>query len=215
VRQRIEAAARRSGRDPHEIELCAVTKLAGLNQVREAVEAGCRILGENRVQAAEAKIREASDLRGRVLWHLIGHLQTNKAARALELFDAIESVDSVKLARKLAELSGKRGGILPILVEVKTSPEETKRGIPLAEAKEVVAVIRELPHLELQGLMTMAPWTSEEKPIRACFSALRELRDELGGAKKLPVLSMGMTNDFELAVEEGATLLRIGSAIFG
>jgi pyridoxal phosphate enzyme (YggS family) len=215
VRERIGQAAARAGRDPAAVELCAVTKSAGLDAVREAVSEGVRILGENRVQAAEPRIREAADLAGRVAWHLIGHLQRNKARRAVELFEVIGAVDGLPLARRLSDLGEERGEPVTALVEVNTSGEAAKGGFPAEEAPAALAAVRALPGLRLRGLMTMAPLTGEERPVRRCFAALRELRDGLPFAGELPVLSMGMTNDFEIAVEEGATLVRVGTAIFG
>ncbi len=215
IRERIESAARRAGRDAEEVALCAVTKTVGVAEIREAVEAGAVILGENRVQAAEPKIREVADLADRVTWHMIGHLQRNKARRAVELFGEIESVDSPALARRLSDLGQERGAPVPILVEVLTSGEDTKGGVSPEAAADVVGQIRELPGVELRGLMTMAPFTNEESRVRSSFVRLRELRDGLGGASALPDLSMGMTGDFEIAVEEGSTLVRIGTGLFG
>jgi len=175
---------------------------------------GWRVLNhENRVQAAEPKIRETEDLA--VSWHMIGHLQRNKARRAVELFDEIESVDGIALARRLSGLGEERGAPVPVLVEVLTSGEGTKSGVSPASAPDVVAEIGELPGVELRGLMTMAPFTDDEAQVRSSFRRLRELREKLGGAARLPELSMGMTGDFEVAVEEGSTLVRIGTGLFG
>jgi hypothetical protein len=215
VRERIAEAAARAGRDPAGIELCAVTKTADLDAVREAVAAGVTILGENRVQAAEPKIREAQDLAGRAVWHMIGHLQRNKARRAVELFEVIGAVDGLSLARRLSDLGVERGNPVTVLAEVNTSGEEAKGGFAAGEAPAALEEMRALPGLSVRGLMTMAPFTDDERPVRGCFAALRELRDTLPSAEGLPVLSMGMTNDFEIAVEEGATLVRVGTAIFG
>jgi pyridoxal phosphate enzyme (YggS family) len=214
VRRRIAAAARRAGRDPGSVELCAVTKTAELDAVREVVAAGVRHLGENRLQAAEPKIRDAADLSG-VCWRMIGHLQRNKARRAVELFDWIDAVDGLKLARRLSALGEERERPVRVLVEVNTSNEVNKGGFPVAEAGDALGQIRELPGMELRGLMTMAPFTDDEGAQRACFGTLRRIRDESPFAGELPVLSMGMTNDYEIAVEEGATLVRVGTAIFG
>jgi len=214
VRERIDAAARRAGRHGEEVRLCAVTKTVGVREIREVVEAGAVVLGENRVQPASPKILATEDLRPRVSWHMIGHLQRNKARRAVELFDEIESVDGVALAKRLSELGRERGASVPILVEVLTSGEGTKTGVSEEAAADVVEEIRELPGVELRGLMTMAPFTEDEQPVRSSFRRLRELRERLGGAAALPVLSMGMTADFVIAVEEGSTLVRIGTALF-
>src|SRR5262249_45821582 len=153
------------------------------------------------------------DLAGAISWHLIGHLQRNKARRAAQLFDVIQSVDSVELARRLSELGRERGQAVEGFAEVRTSPEPTKEGIAPGSAEEEIARMRELPGIVVTGLMTMAPLTDDERAIRASFVTLRKLRETLGG--NVRELSMGMSSDFELAVEEGATLLRIGSAIFG
>lgn len=214
VRERIAEAAARAGRDSAGVELCAVTKAADLPAVREAVDAGVRILGENRIQTAEPKIREAEDLAGRVAWHMIGHLQRNKARRAVELFETIGAVDGLPLARRLSDLGAERGSPVTALVEVNTSGESAKGGFAAGEAPAALEEMRALPGLRVRGLMTMAPFTDDERPVRSCFAALRELRDALPFAAELPVLSMGMTNDFEIAVEEGATLVRVGTAIF-
>lgn len=215
VRERIGEAAARAGRDPAGVELCAVTKSADLAAVREAVAAGARILGENRIQSAEPKIRAAEDLAGRVEWHMIGHLQRNKARRAARLFEVIGAVDGLPLARRLSELGAERGKAVTALVEVNTSGEKAKGGFAPEEARAALEEMRALSGLRVRGLMTMAPFTDEERPVRGCFAALRELRDSVPFAAELPVLSMGMTHDFEIAVEEGATLVRVGTAIFG
>lgn len=210
VRERIAAAARRAGRDPAAIGLCVVTKGRPLAVVREAVAAGARILGENRVQEASVKIGEARDLPAGISWHLIGHLQRNKARRAVELFDLIQSVDSLALARRLAELGLGRGRPVRVFAEVHTSGEAAKTGLAPDGAEDALAQMRALPGLELAGLMTMAPLTDDDAAIRASFAMLRGLGERTG----LTELSMGMSSDFEQAVEEGATLVRVGSAIF-
>ena len=205
-------AAARAGRDAGEIRLCVVTKGRSLDRVREAAAAGAKILGENRVQEAGPKIEAAQDLAGAISWHLIGHLQRNKARRAVQLFDVIQSVDAPSLAGKLADLGAERGRPVDAFVEVHTTDEPTKTGLPLERAEEEIAGMRELPGLSVAGLMTMAPLGGDERRIRASFAALRELRDRLGGSVR--ELSMGMSADFEIAVEEGATIVRVGSAIF-
>lgn len=210
VQERIAAAARRAGRDPAAVALCVVTKGRPLAAVREAVAAGARILGENRVQEASVKIGEATDLPSGISWHLIGHLQRNKARRAVELFDLIQSVDSLALARRLAELGVARGRPVRAYVEVHTSGEATKTGLAPDGAGDAIAAMRSLPGLEVAGLMTMAPLTDDDAAIRASFTMLRRLGERTGLAE----LSMGMSSDFEQAVEEGATLVRVGSAIF-
>ena len=208
-------AARRAGRPETDVVLNAVTKAATLDAIREAVDAGARVLGENRIQVAAPKIEQAEDLAGRVAWHMIGHLQRNKARRAVDLFERIEGVDRMSLARRLSDLGQERGAAVRILAEINVSGEESKGGFPRAEAAERVAEIRELPGVRLEGLMTMAPFTDDESVIRECFRGLREIRDGVPAAEGFTELSMGMTNDFEIAVEEGATMVRVGSAIFG
>ena len=212
VRDRVDRAAARAGRDGAEVDICAVTKRVDLPAIREAVAAGARLLGENRVQEAAEKIPQAGDLGERVRWHLIGHLQRNKARKAVDLFHAIQSVDSVALARRIAGLGKEKGCDIPVFLEVLTSDEGTKAGLPIQEVPEVVAEVRELNGLSLQGLMTMAPFTEEEAPVRKSFAALRELRERCGEPGW--DLSMGMTGDFEIAVEEGSTLVRVGTGIF-
>jgi hypothetical protein len=237
VQERIQAAARRAGRDPAEVSLIAVTKTHPLEVVQAAYQAGVRHLGENRVEEARLKIpafdewlAASSPSAQRPAWHLIGHLQSRKAADALACFDTIHSVDSFKLAERLNRLaeSSVAKPPLPILLECNVSGEASKQGFGLshwpddretwAAFLETVRGIAELPRLHLQGLMTMAPLVSDPEQARPTFAALRRLRDTL--AETFPTiewrhLSMGMTDDFEVAVEEGATLLRIGRAIFG
>lgn len=210
VLDRIAAAARRSGRDPGEIRLCVVTKGRSPAAIREAVAAGARILGENRVQEAAGKIGEGADPGAAISWHLIGHLQRNKARRAVELFDVIQSVDSTDLARRLAALGRERGRPVRVFAEVHTSGEPTKTGFAADEAGDAIGEMREALGLVVEGLMTMAPLTDDETAIRRSFAALRELAEKTS----LQQLSMGMSSDFEVAVEEGATMVRVGSAIF-
>lgn len=212
LRERIDRAAERGGRSGSEVAICAVTKQRGLPAIREAVEAGAQILGENRVQEAAAKIPEAA-LPGTVSWHLIGHLQRNKARRAVGLFDVIESVDSLELARRLSTLGSERGRRLPIFLEVLTSDEGTKSGVSQEELPELIAALVDMEGVEMRGLMTMAPFTADESRVRASFRTLRELRERHGTESW--ELSMGMTSDFEIAVEEGSTLVRVGTGIFG
>ncbi|MCS7338422.1 MAG: YggS family pyridoxal phosphate-dependent enzyme [Verrucomicrobiae bacterium] len=214
IQAKIRAAAERAGRDPAEVTLVAVTKGQPPEVVAAAAALGLRIFGENRVQEAKAKIPLCpSSLR----WHMIGHLQTNKCRDAVELFEMIHSVDSLRLALELNKRAEQAARRMPILIEVNVSGESTKFGykpeVLLRELKEINA----LPRLEIQGLMTMAPWTPEPEKVRPVFKKLRELKSEceqLLGAP-LPHLSMGMSNDFEVAIEEGATIVRIGTALFG
>jgi pyridoxal phosphate enzyme (YggS family) len=208
VRRRIAQACERSRRSPDEITLVAITKGFEVPVIKTAFDSGIRDFGENRVQEAEGKIAQLADLKPAVTWHMVGHLQSNKAKIAVELFDIIHSVDSVRLAEILNRRAQKT---LPVLLEVNVSGEATKSGFSVCELAAAVKTIKQLPNLKLMGLMTVAPAAAEPEAVRPVFRKLRELRDSLG----LKHLSMGMTDDFEVAVEEGATMLRIGRAIFG
>jgi pyridoxal phosphate enzyme (YggS family) len=206
VRNRIEAAAARSGRNAQEITLLAVTKKFPSSVIRETYALGVRDFGENYVQEFEGKAAEVADLTG-ARFHLIGHLQSNKTRVAAQLFQVVQTVDTPKLARRL----DREGKPLEVMIEVKLSPEQTKAGADPEELDELVAVVRECPNLKLTGLMTMPPWTDEAEPSRPYFRRLRELAERFG----LPQLSMGMSHDFEVAIEEGSTCVRIGTALFG
>jgi pyridoxal phosphate enzyme (YggS family) len=214
VRERIKRAAERAGRDPGAIELVAVTKNADPASIREAYEAGQRKFGENRVQDLTGK-REA--LPSDIEWHLIGHLQTNKVKEVVGRVRCIHSVDSVRLAEKIAMRAEEESKTISILVQVNTSGESAKHGVPPASAGELIEFAAALPHLRLEGLMTIGPLSGDEAAVRESFRKLARLREEwIGrGVSGLKYLSMGMTQDFEIAVEEGANLLRIGTAIFG
>jgi pyridoxal phosphate enzyme (YggS family) len=231
IRERVAVAAVRAGRNPGDVTLVAVTKTQPPEAVAEAVAAGAIDLGENRVQEALPKIAALGD-RARLHWHLIGHLQRNKARGAAEQFDLVHSLDSVRLAEALdraaAPLVAAGGPPLAVLLQVNVSGEASKDGfdLPSGIANTVqfptfladVAQILALPHLQVQGLMTIAPWSPNPEAARPVFRALRELRDDLAGrfpAANWQHLSMGMTDDFEIAIEEGATLVRVGRAIFG
>jgi pyridoxal phosphate enzyme (YggS family) len=229
LEEAIAAACRKSNRPRSEVELMAVSKTYPASTIVEAAELGLRLFGENRVQEFAAKSPDLAPLLpagsnaasdAPIAVHLIGHLQSNKAARAVELFDAIDSVDSLRLAERLNEAAAKLGKRLPILIEVKLSPEESKDGLE-PDSPEAAALLDHLPgleHLHAQGLMTIAPWGVAEDITRACFRRLRQLRDEWAAAHprlKLEVLSMGMSGDFPLAIEEGATRIRVGTALFG
>jgi hypothetical protein len=215
VRGRIGAAAERSGRSATAVTLVGVTKTVGVETVRAAVAQGLTDLGENRVQEAQAKIPAVG--RDAARWHLIGHLQRNKAGRAVELFDRVHSVDGTDVAEALSRRAVASGGPLPVLVEVNVSGEASKFGIAPAELEPLLERVAALAGLRLDGLMTVGPWVRRAEDARAGFARLRELRDRatqrLGLA--LPELSMGMSGDFEVAVEEGSTMVRVGSAIFG
>lgn len=208
VNKRIARACERGGRSPEDVALVAVTKTVGLSEIQAAYNLGVRDFGENRVQEAAAKIGQLTDLVPRPTWHMVGHLQTNKAKVAVGLFDMIQSVDSVRLAGILSRQTEKA---LPVLLEVNVSGEASKSGFTPAEVAPALDEIARLPHLEVSGLMTIAPLAADAESVRPVFRQLRWLRDELG----LEHLSMGMTDDFEVAIEEGATIIRVGRAIFG
>ncbi len=216
VRERIAEAARRAGRKPEEVTLVAVTKTFPAEAIRAAYDAGVRHFGENRVQEREAKEEQVADLEA--IWHLVGHLQSNKAARAARLFQAIDSVDSLPLAQKLDRAAASEGNrVLPILIEVRLDPAETKSGADEAELPKLAEQILRMPHLELRGLMCVPPFFEDPELVRPHFHKLRELRDALAASlgRRLTELSMGMSHDFEMAIEEGATQIRLGTALFG
>jgi len=216
----IAAACRAAGRARSEVELMAVSKTKPASALVEAAALGLMLFGENRVQEFAAKSLGIGPQRSSMKCHLIGHLQSNKAARAAEIFDAVDSLDSVRLAERLDEAAGKCGKRLPVLIEVKLSHEKTKAGL-LPESDEAAHLLEHLPdlaHLEARGLMTIAPWGAPDDVTRACFRSLRTLRDRWARAHPrlgLDVLSMGMSGDFALAIAEGATRIRVGTALFG
>jgi pyridoxal phosphate enzyme (YggS family) len=224
VRQRMAAAAQRAGRDPAQLTLVAVTKTQDPDRIRAAYNLGLRDFGENRVGEAEAK---AGHLPDDIRWHMIGHIQSRKAPRVVPLFETVHSVDSLKLARRLDRVSADRPQPLPVLLECNVSGEASKYGFAAdrwasdpAQRKTLTAACQEivaLPHLQVQGLMTMAPIVPDPEQARPVFARLRQLRDELAALfpqARWQHLSMGMTDDFEIAIEEGATLIRVGRAIF-
>jgi pyridoxal phosphate enzyme (YggS family) len=221
INQRIAAACERAGRQVSEITLVAVSKTVNVARIREAIEAGVRALGESRIQEAAAKIPELKPLSAerKVQWHLIGHLQSNKARRAVELFDAVHSVDSLNLAERLDRIAGESGKRLPVFIEVNLGGEESKTGAAPDEVLPLCEQIGKLPRLELKGLMTVPPFSDNPEDARPFFQHLRRLRDEArqAGAAEggLNDLSMGMSDDFEIAIEEGATFIRVGTALFG
>lgn len=213
VRRRLEAAAGRSGRAASSVTLVAVSKTMPVEAIREAVAAGATILGENRVQEARDKI---AALAGAAQWHLVGHLQTNKAKLAVGLFDRIHSLDSIRLAQELDRHAGEAGRRLRCLIQVNVGGEAQKNGAPEEEVRPLLETASRLPHIAVEGLMAIPPFLSDPEAVRPFFRRLRVLRDELAREGfSLPDLSMGMTHDFEVAIEEGATLVRVGTAIFG
>jgi pyridoxal phosphate enzyme (YggS family) len=223
VEAAIEQACRRANRPRGEVELMAVSKTYPASTIAEAASLGLRLFGENRVQEFAAKSDDLTALRsnnGGLRVHLIGHLQSNKSARAVGIFDAIDSVDSLKLAERLNEAAVRVNKTLPVLIEVKLSAEETKAGLD-PDSVDTAALLEHLPdlaHLQLCGLMTIAPWGVPEEQMRVCFGALRHIRDRWAAAHQrlsFGVLSMGMSGDFPIAIEEGATRIRIGTALFG
>jgi pyridoxal phosphate enzyme (YggS family) len=214
VRARIGEAARRAGRQPGSVTIVAVTKGHPLQRAREAVAAGLLDLGENRVQEALGKLEAWNG--GPVRWHLVGHLQRNKVKLAVGRFALIHSLDSIRLADALEQEAARRGVVQPVLVEVNVAREPQKSGAPPEQAEALVRHAATLPHLALRGMMTMAPLVEDREVIRATFRGLRQMRDQLATANcPLPHLSMGMSNDFEIAVEEGATMVRLGTVLFG
>jgi pyridoxal phosphate enzyme (YggS family) len=217
IKERIRRVADSCNRDPDSIRLVAVSKTVAADTVKAAIEAGATILGENYVQEAREKFDAL--VHYQVSWHFIGHLQSNKAKYAVRLFDLIHSVDSLKLARALDKEAKKVDKIQPILIQVNISGEDTKSGISAAEAPGLISEVSQLENLSLKGLMTMPPYFYQPEKVRPYFAALRKLRDRLMDQSipnvSMDELSMGMTGDFEVAIEEGATLVRIGTAIFG
>jgi pyridoxal phosphate enzyme (YggS family) len=220
VRERLDAAAHRTGRRSEDIALMSVSKTFPTERIREAYDAGLRLFGENRVQEFGGKIDSLRDLDA-AEWHLIGHLQTNKAAKAVELFTAVDSVDSLRLAQKLNASAQQLGKKLAVLIEINVGGEAAKSGVApeSRELEDLLLAAPELEHLELAGLMTVPPFANDPPEARPYFRKLRELRDQIA-ARRLPAiemrtLSMGMSHDFEVAIEEGSTCVRVGTAIFG
>jgi len=206
VRERVARATERAGRSPAEVTIVAVSKSFPAQAIEEAAAAGIAHIGENRVQEAAAKIPSLRRLP--LTWHMVGHLQTNKAKTALQLFDIIQSMDSLRLAEVLSRHAERA---IPVLLEVNVAGEASKFGFSPQEVLQAAEAVARLPHLDVRGLTTVAPLVSDPEEVRPVFRELRRLRDALGLAE----LSMGMTDDFEVAIEEGATLVRIGRAIFG
>jgi pyridoxal phosphate enzyme (YggS family) len=208
IRKRMSTAAERAGRSPSEVTLVAVTKTVDAAAIQEAFGAGLRHFGESRIQEAKEKLPQLSALQPAPTWHMVGHLQTNKAKTATELFDVIHSVDSLKVAEAISQHANRD---LSVLVQVNVAREASKYGFALEDIIPALEHIARLPHLRIKGLMTIAPYADDPEEVRPVFRRLRLMRDSLG----LGHLSMGMSHDFEVAIEEGATLVRIGRAIFG
>jgi len=220
IRERMATAAARVRRRSEDITLMAVSKTVEPERIRQAYGAGLRVFGENRVQEFEKKSSALQDL-AEAEWHLIGHLQSNKAKKAAEIFHAVDSVDSFHVAQKLNEVARQMGKVLPVLIEIKVSDEASKAGIPVGspELESLLAGAATLDHIQVRGLMTVPPFTEDPEGARVYFRLLRDRRDQIA-TRKLPriemdVLSMGMSHDFEVAIEEGSTCVRVGTAIFG
>jgi PLP dependent protein len=216
IYKKMSHAAMRAGRNPEDVSLIAVTKTVDVRKIREAIEAGLRTFGENRVQEAREKIESLAGMSERIQWHMIGHLQRNKAKHAVRLFDLIHTLDSVDLALEIDRQAGIAGKVQEVLIEVKLSTEETKQGMPGHDLMALLDAVHKMKHLKIRGLMTMPPFFDEPQEARPYFRELGELRDT--ARRKgfdLPELSMGMSHDFEVAIEEGSTMVRIGTAIFG
>jgi hypothetical protein len=215
LHEQIVAACRRANRPENEVELMAVSKVHPVEAILEAYAAGHRLFGENRVQEFQEKSPHVKSLTG-AKFHLIGPLQSNKTTKAAELFDAIDAVDSLKIAQRLNTAAAALGKKLPVLIEVKLSHEESKHGLSPNELPSILAAMGELESIEAVGLMTVPPWSEDAETARPYFRELRRLRDESEVRfPRLTQLSMGMSNDFAVAIEEGSTCVRVGTAIFG
>jgi pyridoxal phosphate enzyme (YggS family) len=220
VQERIRNSAMRAGRDPRDITLMAVSKTFPAERIREAYEAGLRDFGENRVQEFAGKAEALGDL-GDACWHMIGHLQSNKAGKAAELFHSVDSVDSLKLAERLNEAAGRADKKLSVLIEINVAGEAAKSGVApdSPELEQFLSGVSQLESLQVNGLMTIPPFFDDPEIARPYFRRLRELRDQIAGRNMtrigMTVLSMGMSHDFEIAIEEGSTCIRVGTAIFG
>ncbi len=220
IRERIARAAAKVGRSTDSITLTAVSKIVEPERIKEAYAAGMRVFGENRVQEFESKSVALSEMKD-AAWHLIGHLQSNKAKKAAELFHAVDSVDSLRLAEKLNQAAADSNKKLNVLIEIKVGQEESKAGIPLdsPDLENLLRAAPQLPNLQIRGLMTVPPFTDDPEGARPYFRMLRDLRDQIAARKlsaiQMDVLSMGMSHDFEVAIEEGSTCVRVGTAIFG
>jgi len=221
VREHISSVCLKAGRDPGEITIVAVGKTRTIQEIEEVIEAGITDIGENRVQEAISKYNELRTMNYEprtIKWHMVGHLQTNKTKEAVKIFDLIQSVDSMHLAREIDKQAAKINKIQDVLIEIKTSPEATKFGLKPEETAEVINETAKLKNINIKGLMTIAPFFDNPEKARPYFRLLKELRDKINNlqltAYSLQLLSMGMTDDFEVAIEEGSTMVRIGRAIF-
>jgi pyridoxal phosphate enzyme (YggS family) len=215
LKEEIAAACRKAGRDEREVALMAVSKVHPVEAILEAYEAGQRLFGENKVQEYEAKAARVRGLAG-AEFHLIGPLQSNKTNKAAELFDAVDAVDALKIAERLEKAAAERGKRLPVLIEVKLSHEESKHGVAPEELSALLDAMSGMKAVQAVGLMTVPPWSEDAETARPYFRELRRLRDEVVKAHPgVTQLSMGMSNDFVVAIEEGSTCVRVGTAIFG
>jgi pyridoxal phosphate enzyme (YggS family) len=216
IKSRIASAAKRVGRDPSSVRLVVVTKTVDPERIREAAAAGALILGENRVQEAKEKIERLGSISS---WHLIGHLQTNKAKHAVKLFDMIHSVDTLELAGEIDKQAAKIGKVQDVLIEVRIAGEAAKAGTAIEDAADLIKAAAKLKNISVKGLMTIPPFLDDPEKVRSYFSKLRELATNIAHERianvSMQELSMGMSNDFEVAIEEGATMVRVGTAIFG
>lgn len=216
IKERMAEASIRSGREPSSVKLVGVTKTVDLDRIKEAVSAGLQILGENYVQEARDKIKELKD---RVSWHFVGRLQTNKAKYAVKLFDMIQTVDSFRLAQELNRRAQPLGRTVPIIIQVNLASEVSKGGVEPSECLSLIRQVSMLENLQIRGLMTMPPFFDQPERARPYFAQLREMSQKIADAQVAGVemneLSMGMSGDFEAAIQEGATLIRVGTAIFG
>jgi pyridoxal phosphate enzyme (YggS family) len=216
IRSRIEKAAKKTDRGAEEIKLVAVSKTVEPEKINQAIRCGIDIIGENRIQEAEAKFKEITE---KVEKHLVGHLQTNKAKKALELFDFIQSVDSERIAKEISKRASEMGKVMDVLIEVNTSAEETKFGIEPDQAQSFIETISRLEGIKIKGLMTIGLFTDNPEETKPCFKKLKELYERIKSANvpnvDMRYLSMGMTSDFEVAIEEGSNMVRVGTGIFG
>jgi pyridoxal phosphate enzyme (YggS family) len=216
IRSRIEKAAKKTGRGAEEIKLVAVSKTVEPERINQAIRCGIDIIGENRVQEAEGKFKEITE---EVEKHLVGHLQTNKAKKAVELFDFIQSIDSERIAKEVSKRASEMGKVMDVLVEVNTSAEETKFGIEPNQALPFIETLSGLESIKIKGLMTIGLFTDNPEETRPCFKKLKELFERIKSANvpnvEIRYLSMGMTSDFEVAIEEGSNMVRVGTGIFG